>query len=99
MDPRHAPALQETRRDPGPLEITGTLARGPLGACVWCGGSSTSQAFAPGVGRMVPCHVLCCARIIQAYKAWIRSGIEPPGWAEYAGRVRLLADPRAGGGE
>lgn len=73
------------------LTITGTLSRSAVqGPCVWCGGLSTSRALAPGIGREVPIHILCCARVVQAARRWIERGEESPEWRAYAGRLEAL---------
>ena len=74
------------------LTITGNLSRsGEIqGPCVWCQKPSTSRALAPGLGREVPIHVLCCLRVVRAARLWLERGIEAPGWSAYAARMRLL---------
>lgn len=77
--------------------IIGSLSRsGEIqGPCVWCGRPSTSRAEAPGIGREVPIHLLCCAAVIRAFRLWQERGIDAPAddlrmLSDYAGRVRAL---------
>jgi hypothetical protein len=71
------------------LEIRGFLSRNgdPQGECVWCGHSTTSRAEAPGLGREVPCHIVCCGAIIRAAREWMRTGEPSPALLEYRRRL------------
>lgn len=78
------------------LEIRGFLSREGTdqGECVWCGKHTTSRATAPGLGREVPCHILCCGSIIRAAREWMRTGVASPSLLEYRERLgRPLLPP------
>lgn len=70
-------------------EIKGSLSRDGTvkGVCVWCSRPSTSEAEAPGIGRVLPLHVLCAAAVISAYRAWEYSGRMTPALLAYMDRI------------
>lgn len=79
-------------------EITGTIDREGryLGECCWCGRGTTSLALAPGLGEMIPLHVLCAAAVVNAYNRWRRTRLLSPAMEAYLDRLGRV--PRLTGG-
>jgi hypothetical protein len=77
------------------LELTGTLSGDGrvFGVCVWCQTPSDSEFMARGLGRSLPLHALCAARVIRAYERFLLGHLLETQDREGLGRVLERALP------